>query len=105
MRTEDKFKNSPLHDKAAILKMLDEMDAGQMSELVKFSQHLVKNNALLADVMQRDGKAYVAGKYIESLGLSTLTAIQSIGITETRNNLLDNIHKKAMEVINSIHVA
>lgn len=42
METEDKFKNSPIHDKRAILKMMDELRPEQMVKVVDFIQEQVK---------------------------------------------------------------
>lgn len=40
METADKFKNSPIHDKQAILGIIDELHPEQMGELVSFLQKL-----------------------------------------------------------------
>lgn len=42
METEDKFKNSPIHDKRAILEMMDELRPEQMVKVVDFIQEQVK---------------------------------------------------------------
>ena len=42
MKTEDKFKNSPIHDKRAILEMMDELRPEQMVKVVDFIQEQVK---------------------------------------------------------------
>lgn len=42
METENKFKNSPIHDKRAILKMMDELRPEQMVKVVDFIQEQVK---------------------------------------------------------------
>ena len=42
MKTEDKFKNSPIHDKRAILEMMDELRPEQMVKVVDFIQEQIK---------------------------------------------------------------
>ena len=43
METNDRFKNSPLHDKKVILEMMDELQPIQMIDLVKWLQGHIKN--------------------------------------------------------------
>ena len=40
METNDKFKNSPIHDKGAILKLMDELSPAQMVKTVDFMRQL-----------------------------------------------------------------
>ena len=40
METNDKFKNSPIHDKVAILKLMDELSPAQMVKTVDFMRRL-----------------------------------------------------------------
>jgi hypothetical protein len=42
METPDRFKNSPIHDKSAILELMDELKPEQMVELVGYLQNQVK---------------------------------------------------------------
>jgi hypothetical protein len=42
METPDRFKNSPIHDKSAILELMDELKPEQMVELVDYLQKRVK---------------------------------------------------------------
>ena len=42
METLDRFKNSPIHDKSAILELMDELNPEQMAELVDYLQKRVK---------------------------------------------------------------
>jgi hypothetical protein len=42
METPDRFKNSPIHDKSAILELMDELKPEQMAELVDYLQKRVK---------------------------------------------------------------
>jgi hypothetical protein len=42
METPDRFKNSPIHDKSAILELMDELKPEQMAELVGYLQNQVK---------------------------------------------------------------
>ena len=39
MITSDNFKNAPIHDKKAILEMLDELEPKEMVELVRWLNH------------------------------------------------------------------
>lgn len=42
METKDKFKNSPIHDKHAILEMMDKLEPKEMVKVVDFIQEQVK---------------------------------------------------------------
>jgi len=42
METEDKFKNSPIHDKRAILEMMDKLQPKEMVKVVDYIQEQVK---------------------------------------------------------------
>lgn len=42
METEDKFKNSPIHDKRAILEMMDKLEHKEMAKIVDYIQEQVK---------------------------------------------------------------
>ena len=42
METEDIFKNSPIHDKRAILEMMDKLEPKEMVKVVDFIQEQVK---------------------------------------------------------------
>lgn len=42
METEDKFKNSPIHDKRAILEMMDKLEPKEMVKVVDYIQEQVK---------------------------------------------------------------
>ena len=42
MEKPDRFKNSPIHDKSAILELMDELKPEQMAELVDYLQKRVK---------------------------------------------------------------
>jgi len=44
METAEKFKNSPMHDKRAIIQLLDLLNPEQMCRVVEFSQKLVENS-------------------------------------------------------------
>jgi len=42
METENKFKNSPIHDKRLILEMMDKLEPKEMVKVVDFIQEQVK---------------------------------------------------------------
>jgi len=42
METPDKFKNSPIHDKSAILEMLDKLNPAEMAQVVDFIKPFVE---------------------------------------------------------------
>jgi len=42
MMDDDKFKNSPIHDKRAILDMMDKLDPANMAKVVDLVMQLVK---------------------------------------------------------------
>jgi hypothetical protein len=41
VETEDRFKNSPIHDKVAILDMLDKLEPKEMVKVVAFIQNQI----------------------------------------------------------------
>ncbi len=43
METTNKFKNSPIHDKAAVIEMLDNLEPKDMIKVVAFIQEQIKN--------------------------------------------------------------
>jgi hypothetical protein len=47
MQTPDTFRNSPMHNKSAILELMDELKPDQMMELVDYLQKSINNQHLL----------------------------------------------------------
>ncbi len=52
METSENFKNSPIHDKRAILKMMDELKPEQMIKVVDFIIYQVRNSNVF-DIIKR----------------------------------------------------
>lgn len=54
MQTSEKFKNSPIHDKHAILEMMDLLNPEQMAEVVDLLQEQVKKLNIPDDSQQSE---------------------------------------------------
>lgn len=72
METPDRFKNSPIHDKGAILELMDELKPEQMAELVDYLQKRVKlfpqplvSGSLLSDLDYWKQRCLLAEKCLE----------------------------------------